>query len=99
MSVYLFVCVPACLSVCLPFCLFVFLIRSLLFSFVSEAYRSDEHAGSVCRDGCWDSCCIPDADCRDLMETKSSTEVYQEKSKVRDKKNFLLEYYLINSYF
>ena len=79
--------------------LFVCFLLLFLFSAVSKAYRSDEHAGSVCRDGCRNSCCIPDTDSRDLMEAKNKPKVNQENSKVCVKKNVSLDYLVINRRF
>lgn len=42
--------------------------NSFFFSIDSNAYWSNEYAGSVCCPGCWDSCRIPDADCRNHLE-------------------------------
>ena len=47
----------------------IMLIRELfvLCSLVSKENRSESDAGSVYSDGCWNICCIHDADRRDLV--------------------------------
>lgn len=47
-------------------------------SIVSKADWLDEHAGSVCCSGYWDSCCISDADCGDLVEKKREAQVVEQ---------------------
>ena len=64
----------------------------LYFSVVSKAYRSDEHAGSVHSVECRNGYCIPDNDCRNLLEKKSEANVDEQNPKVGDYKTFLLDY-------
>lgn len=58
--------------------LFCFFLNSV----VSKAHWLDEHAGSVCCPWLWDSCCISDVNCGDLVEKKREAQVADERKKV-----------------
>lgn len=53
-----------------------------LFSIVSKAYWSEEHAGSVCGSVCRDGCCITGADYRNMLEKETEKVTHYQQSRI-----------------